>query len=328
MRPLRRYAAGTALCLAGIALLLIGTGASFAYLAPDAEPPAPAAARESREEGRGIEVTLDVGLATPVAPVEPVTAHVEPPVVSEAALPGFSVVRDVRVEQAGVAVDAALDLAAGSHRAKTTAAVGEVATSSARAFVATPGAPAMAVAAAAFTLAGALAYFWGTLKAWATRGLALPLVGLYAKISRAEVFDNSVRERIFAAIRDNPGLSASDLARLANVSWGTTIYHLEVLEQTRMVSSLRKGRYRRYFENGAALATSKDAVAILRNPVTARVVDMLRARPGVTQKELAGATGMSPQALHWHLARLVETGLVRKEREGRVVRHFIAASAN
>jgi DNA-binding transcriptional ArsR family regulator len=31
---------------------------------------------------------------------------------------------------------------------------------------------------------------------------------------------------------------------------------------------------------------------------------------------------MSPQALHWHLARLVGAGLVRKERAGRVVRHF------
>ncbi|HWH08780.1 MAG TPA: winged helix-turn-helix transcriptional regulator, partial [Candidatus Thermoplasmatota archaeon] len=176
----------------------------------------------------------------------------------------------------------------------------------------------LAVAASAFTLAGLAAYFWGGLK----KALLLPLVGLYARITRAEVFDNTVRERIFHAIKANPGLSASDLAKLAGVSWGTTIYHLDVLEQNRMVTSLRKGRHRRYFENGAALTVPKEAVAVLQNPVTAQVVSSIQGQPGATQKELAGRVGLTPQALHWHLQRLVAVGLVRKEREGRVVRHF------
>jgi predicted transcriptional regulator len=165
-------------------------------------------------------------------------------------------------------------------------------------------------------------YFWGAVKAWAGRALVVPAIGLYAKISRAEVFDNGVREHIFEAIRARPGVSASDLAKLAGVSWGTTIYHLEVLEQNRMVTSLRKGRHRRYFENGAQLDATKDVVALLQNPVTATVAQTVRASPGATQKDLAHATGMSPQALHWHLARLCQAGLVRKERAGRFVRHF------
>jgi DNA-binding transcriptional ArsR family regulator len=181
-----------------------------------------------------------------------------------------------------------------------------------------PGAS-LALAASAFTLAGLAAWLWGPA---AKKALLLPVLGLYARVTRAEVFDNSVRERIFHAIKANPGLSASDLAKAAGVSWGTTIYHLDVLEQNRMVTSLRKGRHRRYFENGAALTVPKETVAVLQNPVTAQVVTSIQGQPGATQKELAGRVGLTPQALHWHLQRLVAVGLVRKERDGRVVRHF------
>lgn len=179
----------------------------------------------------------------------------------------------------------------------------------------------LAVGATVAVSAGLLAYFWPSVKTWVFRVGFIPL---YAKISRAEVFHNSVREGIFNTIKAQPGVSASDLARAAGVSWGTTIYHLEVLEQNKMVSSIRNGRHRRYFENGCVIGTSKDVVAILQNTVTANVERNVRSTPGATQKELASATGMSPQALHWHLTRLVRVGVVRKQRDGRVVRHFAA----
>lgn len=323
MRPvLRRYGSGTFLCLLGAALLLAGTGASLGFLALTEEKDRPAPDAREQATNTGPELNAVVGLDAPLVPIDPLYVHADPPVAASA-LPDVHVDRDLAVEKAGLGVDANVALASGSRTTREDGSAHSVSTTSMRAILTPTLAPAV-VAAATFTLAGLAAYFWGGLQAWGAKHLVLPLIGLYAKISRAEVFDNGVRERIFQAIRANPGVSASDLARFAEVSWGTTIYHLDVLEQTRMVTSLRKGRYRRYFENGAPLTTSKDAVAILRNPVTASVVEALRTRPGVTQKELAGATGMSPQALHWHVARLVETGLVRKERDGRLVRHFTA----
>lgn len=191
----------------------------------------------------------------------------------------------------------------------------------------TPATERALVAGAALAGAGALAYAWAGAKAWAARAgqalAAAPLLGLYARITRAELFDNPVRTRLFDAIQRAPGISTSDLARCAGVSWGTTIYHLEVLERSDMVTSLRNGRHRRYFENGATLGPAgKVEVALLQNRVTADVAARVRATPGITQKDLAGALGMTPQALHWHVQRLASAGLVRKRREGRVVRHY------
>jgi len=322
-KAFRRHAFGIALCLAGLVLALAGTAASLGYVDLPGTPREtvdPVAAEKTDTGGVELRVNLDVD-GLPVA-VAPVTAAIAPPELDGLPLPGVSVDRSLDLDQTGLDARANLDLASGSHRVKGTEAPAFLETASTKAVLA-PGVAPVAAAAAAFTLAGLLTYFWTGIKTWGLRLLVFPLLPLYAKISLAEVFDNSVRERIFAAIRQNPGVSASDLSRLANVSWGTTIYHLDVLEQTRMVSSIRNGRYRRYFENGAQLTATKEAVSILQNPVSAQVVETLRARPGVTQKELAGATNMTPQALHWHLARLVGAGLVRKEREGRVVRHFL-----
>src|SRR5581483_4006073 len=248
------------------------------------------------------------------------TLHLDPAQAHGVALPGASADRRVNLPSTGlpVGLDASLALGTGREASREAAPAGAVATSSvAESPVLLQGATA-ALAAAAFAGAGLLAYFGAGIK----KVLWLPVVTLYAKVSRAEVFQNEVRERIFQAIRANPGASASDLAHAAGVAWGTTIYHLDVLEQTRMVTSLREGRHRRYFENGAQLAATKETVAILCNPVTAQVAQRVKATPGLTQKDLAQATGLTPQALHWHLVRLVRSGVVRKQREGRVVRHF------
>lgn len=318
---LRRFGSPALLLTLGAALLLAGTGASLGYAALREDAPGASPVERAREVGEGLALDARVSVAGVPVPAEPLGVHLEPGVARAVPLPGLTVDREVALEQAGVGARLGVDLRAGSHRV-VEARGSDVGVATQQKAVLTPAAAPVALAAAAFTLAGLAAYFWGSVKAFATRTFFLPAIGLYAKITRAEVFDNDVRERIFRAIKENPGLAASDLSRLAAVSWGTTIYHLDVLEQTRMVSSLRNGRYRRYFENGANLPVSKEATSILMNPVTASVVRTIQQTPGATQKELAGATSMSPQALHWHLARLVRAGLVRKEREGRVVRHF------
>jgi DNA-binding transcriptional ArsR family regulator len=314
----RRKILGLALAATGLLLAFAGFGASFAF--QPTTTTTPVAASETRTVSQG-GLIADVGLDIHALGIEQSPSyHVDPALVRSSSLPALSVHRDVEgpaLLPVGVGAHLALATGADAARASTTSGAASVATVSSTP-VLSPATTAI-LAAAAFAGAGLLAYFGAGLK----KILVLPFVALYAKISRSEVFENEVRERIFQAIKASPGRSASDLAKDANVAWGTTIYHLDVLEQTRMVTSIREGRHRRYFENGAALSTTKETVALLCNRVTATVAQRVRESPGLTQKDLASATEMTPQALHWHLTRLVGAGLVRKEREGRVVRHFV-----
>lgn len=192
---------------------------------------------------------------------------------------------------------------------------------SARAAEAPLATEAYAIAAATALALGALAWCWPSIKHLAGRVLVAPL---FAHVGRAEVFENGVRERIFALVKSEPGISASELSAQSGVSWGTTIYHLDVLEQNRMVVSVKDGRYRRYFVNGAG-ASEKEVISALRNPVSARIAQHVKSVPGLSQKDLASQTGLSPQALHWHANRLLKAGVVTKIRDGRVVRFFTRA---
>lgn len=328
MRPGQpRRVIGIALIGIAVALLAAGIGAALANA--DASPPTPSSAAASTGDAVGgisLSTTLDVS----VLGLE-VNRRVDadPPAARSIDLPGLSAKRDVGTpESAALPVDANLgvSLVAGSHLARSSDSDGSVSTAATTSAPVAP-ASALTVAAAAAAGLGLLALAWGSLKSLGHKLLLVPAIGLYAKISRSEVFENEVRERIFETIRARPGIAATDLARAANVAWGTTIYHLDVLEQTRMVTSVREGRHRRYFLNGQPLEASKKAIAILHNPVTADIAERVARAPGITQKELSLQTGMSPQALHWHLTRLANAGMLRKERAGRAVNLFAAPAA-
>lgn len=298
---------GIGLIVIGLALLTMGVSAGIGLVKEHATNAADAIHAATPEPQTTTRTTVIVE-----TPLGDVTRTIHTPVAAK--LPALNA-----VQVAGIS--ASVHQSQLENKPAATAAAEPAAISSDASSITPIVAESLAVGATVAVTSGLLAYFWPGLKTWVFRVGFLPL---YAKISRAELFENEVRERIFNAIKTQPGVSASDLAREAGVSWGTTIYHLEVLEQNKMVSSIRNGRHRRYFENGCVIGTSKDVVAVLQNAVTAKVERNVRTTPGVTQKQLATATGMSPQALHWHLTRLVRVGVIRKERDGRVVRHFAA----
>lgn len=315
---------GIGLLVVAVGLLVTGIGAAFA--GEDVSEPQATAAQENVNAG-GVIASADLSVEVLGLKVER-SIDADPPTTRESALPDLNVRRQQNVapEAVPVKADLALDVATGGAAQRSSTTPGSMETASVE--TTAIGTPAMlTLAAAAFAGAGLLALLWGSLKTLGHKLVVFPVVALYAKISRSEVFENEVREQIFHAIRATPGIAATDLARAAQVSWGTTIYHLEVLEQTRMVTSVREGRHRRYFLNGAPLEQSKHAISVLHNAVTADVAERIRAAPGLTQKDLASATGMSPQALHWHLVRLMGAGLIRKERDGRMVRHFPATAS-
>lgn len=169
------------------------------------------------------------------------------------------------------------------------------------------------------------------LGALAALGLASPLLKpllgrLYARIPTSEVLASEPRRRLFELVQAEPGLSLSELSAKAALSWGNTVHHLSVLKRAGLVTSLRHGRYRRWFACGALEQERRGQVAALRNATSARVARLILAQPGMSQKQLADALAMTPQAAHWHLVRLSQAGLVERVREGREVRHYVRAA--
>ena len=53
------------------------------------------------------------------------------------------------------------------------------------------------------------------------------------------------------------------------------------------------------------------------------ILDTVRHKEGLSLKELAQVLGESPQVINYHLKLMILSGLIRKEREGKTVRHYV-----
>lgn len=179
--------------------------------------------------------------------------------------------------------------------------------------------PYLAGAAGGVALVGVAAYVWPFFKWHSTRFLLFPL---YARLKKEDVLENPIRDDILQVVADQPGISASELGRRLECGWGTLVYHLTVLERLQLVSSTREGRHKRFFVQGRINYSDKGAVALLANPAARTILDAVRSRPGIIQKELSDRLGLSPGTIAWHIDRLTGQGLVVREEDGRSVRYY------
>jgi DNA-binding transcriptional ArsR family regulator len=188
---------------------------------------------------------------------------------------------------------------------------------------AAPATPARALAAVAAVTAAAPVAASGAL--WERlRRLALA-AALYTRIAKERLLDHGGREKLLVAIREHPGAPVTDLSVHAGIPRNTAVYHLHRLEREGLVSSTKNGRMRLYFAPGALDQRQRaPAIAVLRNPVTQRVAAEVGASPGLDQRALCARMGLAPSLAHWHATRLVEAGVMTRERDGRHVRYYPA----
>jgi DNA-binding transcriptional ArsR family regulator len=215
-------------------------------------------------------------------------------------------------------VDAKLDLrlAAASASQAVAAGAARVETAAVAAFAQSP-TVLLAAAAAGLSLV-ALYAAWRALK-WT--GL-FALVPLYSHITDDEILDDPNRAAIYRLIQREAGISTKDVAEQLHLAWGTVTHHLGKLEKRRFVVSKKYGKYRRYFANGEGGTERKDQVAVLRLDRTGDVAALIRASPGLTQKAVSAALGVSSSTILWHVKRLESAGLITKVRDGKLVRYY------
>ncbi len=176
--------------------------------------------------------------------------------------------------------------------------------------------------AAVVALMGAVAYYWPRLS-WGATVLGLPM---YSRIERSELLDNDTREQLYEAVKDEPGIHAHALSEAVEIGWGTTVYHLRRLEKNGMVTSEKRGRYRRFFPAAGYVARTREILSVLQNETTNDIARTILKEPGLNQKAICEKLDISPSLANWHIKRLVEADLVEKERRGRTV-HYTPGKA-
>jgi predicted transcriptional regulator len=159
---------------------------------------------------------------------------------------------------------------------------------------------------------------------WIVRRLAtLGGIPLLSRIAHSEIYENEARRTVSELVIAEPGLCLNDIVGRTGFSRNAVSYHLFVLEKEEEIVSVKDGKYRRYFtRNGKYVNGAKNVVAALRNETTLKLAQTVAQRPGSIQRELCIELGATPSATCWHAKRLLDLGVIRKEKVSNTVKYF------
>ena len=148
----------------------------------------------------------------------------------------------------------------------------------------------------------------------------------YARVSGHEVLEHPGRAEVYERVKAYPGVSFVQLAEQVGFGQSTLNYHLRVLEKNEYIAAVKDGRYLRFFDRAAGTyaGARKHAVSALRNETTAAIARHIKANPGIVQRDLAAAFGVTASTVSWHVTRLESAGLVSRARDAHFTRYYIA----
>ena len=147
-------------------------------------------------------------------------------------------------------------------------------------------------------------------------GLFAPL---YSKLRHDDILNNEIREDIYDFILENPGSHFRSILKELALSNGTLSHHLNTLEREDFIKSEKDGPLRRYYPKGRRLVGEVYDL----NDVQKKIMGSVAKNPGITQKELAKAVGVSQPTAHYHLTALRNARLIELRREGKHQKCFI-----
>ncbi len=141
---------------------------------------------------------------------------------------------------------------------------------------------------------------------------------LYSRLKRREVLDHEARGVIIDHIKDNPGEHFNSIKSKLDFRNGTLAHHLHVLERERVIKSVKYGKYRRFFPMG--MAVSRKAYP---TELEQEILDVVRRKPGINQKSIAKKVDKSKSTVNYHIDKLRKCKIIRTEKNGLSLRHYI-----
>ncbi|MCE4606881.1 MAG: winged helix-turn-helix transcriptional regulator [Desulfurococcales archaeon] len=124
-----------------------------------------------------------------------------------------------------------------------------------------------------------------------------------------------IRRRIYELICKSPGIHFRELQRKLGIAVGNLQYHLDRLEELRLVKSVKEEGYKRYYVTSLRFSNEeKKIMSALRTRTEKLILIYLLTNPFASGKELSKALNLSPSTISWHISKLVKLGIIEKVR--------------
>ena len=138
----------------------------------------------------------------------------------------------------------------------------------------------------------------------------------------APLLEQPVRRRLWDLIRRRPGIHASEICRESGEAWGTVQYHLSLLRDNQLVTSVEAGRERLFFP-GEVDPLRVRMVSLLHQGRREEIARFIVENPGLRQVDVCDAVSVSRKTFRSSIDPLLEAGLV-VERKGLQTNRYFA----
>jgi predicted transcriptional regulator len=134
-----------------------------------------------------------------------------------------------------------------------------------------------------------------------------------------KVLEVGIRQKLFTLISECPGIHFRDAQRRTESSTGNLTYHLDCLVKAGLLTSVRDGKYLRYYAFTEKSAEEKRILEIARRKTDRHILLLLLQNETNTNEELSEILNLSPSTISWHIKKLIETNILSVKVEGRKV---------
>ncbi|MFH0816091.1 MAG: PKD domain-containing protein [Methanobacteriota archaeon] len=149
--------------------------------------------------------------------------------------------------------------------------------------------------------------------------LILLFMPLYAKMKETTEQDMYMRGKIHGYILANPGEHYNAIKRALDINNGSLAYHLHHLEKEGGIKSMKYGVLKRFYPKEMLVPNAgPDSLSEAQKMILRKI----RETPGISQKDIAALLGISASTINYHVDRMIDLAVVRRERKGMTVRYY------
>jgi predicted transcriptional regulator len=142
-----------------------------------------------------------------------------------------------------------------------------------------------------------------------------------------KTLDHKTRGMIYNLIIAQPGITYKFIKKTFNLADGTLRYHLNFLERNDKIRSKLENRNKCYYpieQVGFKTRPEPSEVRTYRlSDKQELIISTIRRNPGITQKDLILKTKLLKITLAYNLTKLLDLGIIRKQRGGRNIHYYI-----
>ena len=147
--------------------------------------------------------------------------------------------------------------------------------------------------------------------------LALPL---FTRLRKEEILEQPTRNKIHGFILGSPGAHFALIGSRLGLAHGQLAYHLDVLTKEGMIFARSDGFKKRFYPADTPPELVQDFVL---SDVQEKVLEVIVVNPGIGQKALSMALGVTRQVISYHVEKLEKFSKVRKVGDGRNAQYYV-----